>query len=90
MKVDRQVLIELERRRGKSWVNLVMNVQARIEKLEADNERLRQALRSIAEEESTLGWRYASHIAKTALENNDERESYSTQTQPPTVDFRVG
>ncbi len=50
-------------------------------KLEAENERLRKALCSIAEEEegnlpfftTTLGWKYAARIAKAALEeNNDE------------------
>ena len=48
----------------------------RIKELEAENERLRSSLRSIAEEESTvsdtLGWKYAAIIAKVALENNDE------------------
>ena len=44
----------------------------KITELEAENERLREAVRSIAEEEGTLGWIYAARIAKTALEENND------------------
>lgn len=46
----------------------------RWEEAEAENRRLREALRSIAQEEDMMGFMYAARIAKAALEkeNNDE------------------
>jgi hypothetical protein len=39
--------------------------------LEAENQRLREALETIAKEEDTLGWVYAARIAKAALQEGE-------------------
>ena len=70
------IIKECTRRAGDDVADIFIGVQSKIEKLEAENKRLRKALRSIAQEEDTLGWLYAAHRAKTALEkeSNDEGE----------------
>jgi hypothetical protein len=42
-----------------------------LEEAEAENERLREALRSIAKEEDTLGWSPAARVARVALEEKE-------------------
>ncbi len=59
--------------RAPSASSQIICLERLLEEAEARNEQLREALRSIAKEEDTLGWIYAARIAKTALkENNDE------------------
>ena len=57
----------------RAYVNELAAVEReRIEELTAENVRLREALRSIAQEEDMLGFMYAARIAKTALEEKEE------------------
>ena len=57
---------------------LLKELEAKNARLEAENERLRQVLHFIAQEDdrpwtNQLGWYKAARVAKTALkENNDE------------------
>ncbi len=69
------IIKECTNRAGDELADIFISVQSKIEKLEAENERLRKAIRSIAEEEGTLGWSPMLESAQrlTTMEgNNDE------------------
>ena len=50
----------------------IAELESKLEQAQAENERYKTVLESIAEEEDTLGWVYAARMAKAAIEGQSD------------------